>query len=184
MLKYFRPGKTYLESNKVLIIALNQSFSTVCSGTMSLHRWIVTAFIMSLHRLLLLSYAVHREHASSSDVWPFDCTVSVARLVDSLKSDERNRIHSWCSNTCFLLRWWSKLLVLPPAAKTVARQTLQYIVFWSASDFLKPKNFQTADTAPLLGTSSSGASLVSLSSFSISIFCSLIHRSDEASPTC
>lgn len=52
------------------------------------------------------------------------------------------------------LRWCSKLLVLRPAATTLALQHVQRIVVWSTSGFLKPKNFQTTNTAPLFCTSS------------------------------
>lgn len=53
-LKYFRPGKTYLGSS-ALTIDLNPSLLTVCSGTMSLQRWIVIASVISCHCLLFFS---------------------------------------------------------------------------------------------------------------------------------
>lgn len=76
-MKYLRPTKMYLEAS-VLVIALNPSFSTVHSGTMSLR---VITFIMLLPHVLLLSHAVPQANAASRDVSPTGFTIPLALLT-------------------------------------------------------------------------------------------------------
>lgn len=137
--------------SSVLIIHLNPSFWTVQSGTMSLAKWTLIAFIMSVRHLFLSS--VPLANVSLSDIWlVFFFVVPLPTLPADVEDADR---HSWYSKPCLRLMWWIKLLMLLPAPTNLAQQHLQKMLIWSMSGFLKPKNFQTANMAPLLGPSSS-----------------------------